>query len=56
MKEEIKLLIEELEATNAKFQKQLNEKPDMIWTYKSAKMNEISVNKTIINKLHKIIA
>lgn len=55
MKEEIKLLIEELEAINTKFQGQLNAKPDMLWTYKSAKMNEISVNKTIIAKLHKII-
>jgi len=56
MKEEIKQLIKDLEATNAKFQNQLNEKPDMIWTYKSAKMTEISVNKTIIARLEKIIA
>jgi hypothetical protein len=56
MKEEIKELIKDLEAINTKFQNQLNEKPDMLWTYKSAKMNEISVNKTVIARLQKIIA
>ena len=55
MKEEIKELIKDLEATNTKFQTQLNENPNMLWTYKSAKMNEISVNKTIIARLESII-
>lgn len=55
MKEKLRDLIKELEETNSKFSTQLTEKPDMIWTYKSAKMNEISVNKTLIVKLNKII-
>jgi hypothetical protein len=55
MKEKIEKLIEDLEEINTKFQSQLNENPNMLWTYKSAKMNEISVNKTIISKLQTII-
>lgn len=55
MKEKLRDLIEELEATNAKFSEQIASKPDMIWTYKSAKLNEISVNKTLVVKLNKII-
>jgi hypothetical protein len=55
MKEKIQELIKELEAENSKFSTQLAEKPDMIWTYKSAKMTTISVNKTTITKLDRII-
>lgn len=55
MVEEIKSLINELSEINSKFNKQLSDNPNMLWTYKSAKMNEISVNTKIIKRLEKII-
>ena len=55
MKEKIENLINELEDENIKLNKQLNEKPDMIWTYKSAKLNTIGVNTSTIHKLENII-
>ena len=55
MKEEIEILINDLETENDKLTNQLNDKPDMIWTYKSAKMNTRAVNLTMINKLKEII-
>ena len=55
MEEKLKNLINELEVECIKLNKELQEKPDMIWTYKSAKMSTISVNKTIIVKLNNIL-
>ena len=55
MKEKLEILIKELEDENDKLTQQLNNKPDMIWTYKSAKMNTRAVNLTMINKLKEII-
>ena len=55
MKERIEFLIKELKEEILKLNQQLNDKPDMIWTYKSAKMNTISVHTSMIDKLGKII-
>lgn len=55
MEEEIQLLIKELHDENDKLTKQLTDKPDMIWTYKSAKMSTKAVNTTVILKLKKIL-
>ena len=55
MKEKIEKLIKELGEENIKLNTQLNDNPDMLWTYKSAKMNTISVNTTTIIKMKEII-